>query len=201
MQGLELEVLQRLQWRVHPPTPQTFVKLFLLFLLVEEHEIYELATMLIRLSLTDTFFVPFKSSDIALACVLIAIERFQPEREASSIFSVQNTLLEVQMTQIRACRSRLLMSMPRQKDRATSDARTSSDNRTSSPVSCTTFPNGTNAHIDARKQGRSHGINVQTQSGERERMLWPMRPTLRRSFGTGECWDIRPTRKSNRSIP
>lgn len=143
MEKMEHDVLQRLQWHVHPPTPQTFVKHFLFFLSIEEHEVHDLSQFMVELSVMDYFFVSYKPSEIAIAGVLIAFDRLQPQREAGANFPFNKTLIDVETPQVRACRSRLWMIFSQASDQASNDAVASNGNRTTSPVSCMANPNDT----------------------------------------------------------
>ena len=78
MEKMEYDVLQRLRWRVHPPTPQLFVKHFLSFLSTTEQEIHGLAQFLVELSAVDYFFVSYKPSDVAIAALMNAMQEIYP---------------------------------------------------------------------------------------------------------------------------
>ena len=70
--------LRSLSWYVHPPTPQAFAS-HLVPLLPEiisgfTNEISEMSRFVTELSVFDYFFVPRKSSLVAFASVLVAIE-------------------------------------------------------------------------------------------------------------------------------
>lgn len=76
--AMEEVVLRALQWQVHPPTPLTLVRHFMLILPDEckerklQHEIKELARFLTELSVCDYYFVTKKPSSIAIAAILNA---------------------------------------------------------------------------------------------------------------------------------
>ena len=67
----EVDALQRLQWRLHPPTPQVFISYFFeLYLHSEEHiELKEIALYIVELSVHDYYFVLSKPSVVALAAL------------------------------------------------------------------------------------------------------------------------------------
>ena len=141
MEKMEHDVLQRLQWHVHPPTPQTFVKHFLFFLSIEEHEIHDLSQFMVELSVMDYFFVSYKPSEIAIAGVLIAIDRLVPGRRAQVRFPFDRTLIEIDTPQVQACRSRLLMIYAQANDQVDAVPHASATGRTTSPVSVMANPN------------------------------------------------------------
>jgi len=106
MEKMEYEVLQRLRWHVHPPTAQLFVKHFLFFLSVEEHELHDLAQFMIELSVMDYFFVSYKPSEIAMAALLNSMERLG-YKDNSPINNPVSRFIDVQSPAIFACRERL----------------------------------------------------------------------------------------------
>ena len=108
MEKMEYEVLQRLRWHVHPPTPQVFVKHFLFFLSVEEHEVHDLTQFMIELSVMDYFFVSFKPSEVAVASLLNALERFHPASTQSHL-SLLGQFLDIHSPAVIACRERLAL--------------------------------------------------------------------------------------------
>jgi hypothetical protein len=144
MEKMEHDVLQRLQWHVHPPTPQTFVKHFLFFLSIEEHEVHDLSQFMVELSVMDYFFVSYRPSEIAVAGVLIAIDRLLPERKAQTNFPFNRTLIEIDTPQVQACRTRLLMIFAQANEQAPSNDighHALPSGRTTSPVSVMANPN------------------------------------------------------------
>eukprot|EP00980_Cylindrotheca_fusiformis_P014073 scaffold3674_cov75-Cylindrotheca_fusiformis.AAC.3 len=71
MKLMEYSILQSLQWHVHPPTPQDFVRIYLW----EEQDAsqMELAQFLIELAVMDCFFISYSSSQIATAAVVLVM--------------------------------------------------------------------------------------------------------------------------------
>lgn len=139
MQKMEINVLNRLNWHVHPPTPQTFVKHFLLFLRIEEHDIHDHSQFLVELSVMDYFFVNFKPSDIAIAAVLLATERLRPHSNIRFKFPFDRDLVNIESPEIYACRERLNLIYNQASHQAT-DCRVpqtcnEAAERTTSPVS------------------------------------------------------------------
>lgn len=106
MEKMEYEVLQRLQWHVHPPTAQLFVKHFLFFLSVEEHELHDLAQFMIELSVMDYFFVSYKPSEIAMAALLNSMERLGQKNTSRMNFPITR-FIDINSPAILACRERL----------------------------------------------------------------------------------------------
>lgn len=105
MEKMEYEVLQRLRWHVHPPTAQLFMKHFLFFLSVEEHELHDLAQFMIELSVMDYFFVSYKPSEIAMAALLNSMDRLGKQAPQFKLFV--SRFMEIHSTAIIACRERL----------------------------------------------------------------------------------------------
>lgn len=67
---MEVESLQRLQWRLNPPTPQAFLMHLLeLFPVEEKEEINDIALYTIELSVHDYYLVPAKASTLAFAAI------------------------------------------------------------------------------------------------------------------------------------
>ena len=73
LKAMEFDVLQRLQWLLHPPTPQVFISYFFdLYHTEEKVELKEVALYIVELSVHDYYFVSSKSSAVALAALLNA---------------------------------------------------------------------------------------------------------------------------------
>jgi lipoyl(octanoyl) transferase len=106
MEKMEYEVLQRLRWHVHPPTAQLFVKHFLFFLSVEEHELHDLAQFMIELSVMDYFFVSYKPSEIAMAALLNSMDRLGNNVTSRTNFPITR-FINIHSPAILACRERL----------------------------------------------------------------------------------------------
>ena len=75
MEKMEYDLLQRLQWHVHPPTAPLFLHYLLRFLSVVDHDVRDLAHFQIELSAMNYFFVPYKASEVAAAALLNALEQ------------------------------------------------------------------------------------------------------------------------------
>jgi lipoyl(octanoyl) transferase len=108
MEKMEFDVLNVLGWHVHPPTPQVFVKHFLFFLGIEQHEIHDLSQFMVELSIMDYFFVSYKPSEVALASLLNAVDRLCPHGMAERIsLPFQTKFLDLNSPAVSACRARL----------------------------------------------------------------------------------------------
>jgi hypothetical protein len=75
MEKMERELIDALQWRVHPPTGQVYVNQFLKYLSIDDdhQELQDLASYTIELAVMDYFFISYKNSDIAIAALLNSI--------------------------------------------------------------------------------------------------------------------------------
>ena len=108
----EYDVLSKLQWMVHPPTPQ----LFLQHLLAEfgsckqqatsNEEVRDFALYLIEVSVLDYSFTCYKSSEIALAALLNSMDSVMTK----SLDSQRPVILDdLVMGQLRAHRTNRIM--------------------------------------------------------------------------------------------
>jgi hypothetical protein len=109
MEQMEYEVLQRLRWHVHPPTPQLFVKHFMYFASVEEPELHDLTQFMIELSVMDYFFVNYRSSEVAVASLLNALQCLHHQNGAQRQLSFLTPFLDLNSPGIKACRERLVL--------------------------------------------------------------------------------------------
>jgi hypothetical protein len=106
---MEYDILQRLQWHVHPPTPQLFIKHFLLLLRMERQDIQDLVQFIVELSVMDYFFVCYKPSEVALAALLNAMDEIFPKRSCHFKFPFQSQVIDLQSPPVLACRERLAL--------------------------------------------------------------------------------------------
>ncbi|CAJ1937990.1 unnamed protein product [Cylindrotheca closterium] len=160
----ELELLRRLEWNVHPPTPQYFLESFHeLFLEAleqrhlnepqpmdedpsEKREVLELSHFLVELATMDYFFVLYLPSQMALAALVTSIRRLTPDPRLDPA-----TLLPgyEDSPELRACCNR----MDRLYDRILSEDTTASGRRmpagTSTPNSTSTTP-GSDSPVSVR---------------------------------------------------
>jgi hypothetical protein len=145
MERMENDILQRLQWHVHPPTPQVFVKHFLFFLSTEEQGIQDLSQFMVELSVMDYFFVCYKPSEVALAALLNAMDEIFPQRAGQMQFPFQSQLLDLQSPAVIACRERLALIYAQangcpESSRNHFKDETEPEQRTTSPVSVMAGP-------------------------------------------------------------
>lgn len=111
LEAKELDVLQRLQWQVHPPTPQTFVG-YILQAYFPDVTVRDMATFAVELAVLDYFFVTFKASEIALAGLLqsigtLLLSASLPATSLDSIRALRAQLVPLQNDRVRACQERL----------------------------------------------------------------------------------------------
>jgi hypothetical protein len=147
MEKMEYNILQRLQWHVHPPTPQCFVKHFLFVLSMEDAETHDLAQFMAELSVMDYFFVSYKPSEVAIAALLNAMDRLSSGSTQYMLFTAQTSMFDYDSSNIRACRDRLALIYAQANDQAPIDTSertprkgaTEEVNRTTSPVSVNSF--------------------------------------------------------------
>eukprot|EP00527_Entomoneis_sp_CCMP2396_P002479 CAMPEP_0198153504 /NCGR_PEP_ID=MMETSP1443-20131203/64493_1 /TAXON_ID=186043 /ORGANISM="Entomoneis sp., Strain CCMP2396" /LENGTH=365 /DNA_ID=CAMNT_0043819871 /DNA_START=163 /DNA_END=1260 /DNA_ORIENTATION=+ len=116
---METHILRSLAWKLHPPTASSFVALFLDYFFFNRglklshadcDDIYDVASFFSELAVCDYFFVTMKSSSIALAAILNALEgMFGPENHlAHEVLSVARLLHMAPNAQdLGAARSRL----------------------------------------------------------------------------------------------
>ena len=77
---MEKEILHTLEWKVHPPTPFTFLQYFLMILPADQqldHDTVEAARFHIELAVLDYRCIQQRASRIALAALLNAMEQRQ----------------------------------------------------------------------------------------------------------------------------
>jgi len=76
MQAMEYDVLRQLEWHVHPPTPYTFLSYFMQLSQNQPGaiKVYEMARYFVELSVLDYYFVGKRSSTVAIAALLNAME-------------------------------------------------------------------------------------------------------------------------------
>lgn len=106
---MEQDILFRLDWYVHPPTPFVFLRHYLLLLQGEErhHNIQELAMFYLELSVLDYEFVAYPPSQTAMAAILNAIQDEIP-MQFSHYYSMLSSMLDTNgMKSVPKCRRRL----------------------------------------------------------------------------------------------
>jgi hypothetical protein len=154
MEKMEYDILQRLQWRVHPPTVQLFVMHLSSFLSCgdSQQECHDMAIFLAELSVIDYYFVSYKPSEVALAALLNALHELAPSRlDLVHLFSfpVDQQWLPFSPN-VLACRERLALIYAEGSNRDGDDSPIAtlpatncdsfSQHRTTSPVSVMAAP-------------------------------------------------------------
>ena len=144
MERMELDVLSRLRWHVHPPTPQVFSKDVLSLLLEfgnnegtgdverrreEIHELQDLSEFAIELCAMDYFFVSRKPSEVAIAALWNAADKLSGNHNNNETAAKMAWLLgggfpfaQTQISRffdldspgVRACRDRLAVIYERE---------------------------------------------------------------------------------------
>lgn len=118
MVDMEKEVLETLEWKLHPPTASVFLKHFLLLLEADQdvkHDVIESARFYMELAVLDYKSVQHRSSRIALAALLNAMDQERSAVTPNSCTFVQdrqyNFLLSLiapsERETVDHCRSRL----------------------------------------------------------------------------------------------
>ena len=144
MEEMERDILQRLQWHVHPPTPQQFLKT-ILFLTVNEEddfakELYGLANFQVELAVLDYYFASYKLSEIAMASFLNALDELDPTNKTSCRWTLSHILdgFYVDKANVAACRRRLALIYSENNTASaamhSTSIRGAGDGRTASPV-------------------------------------------------------------------
>ena len=122
MEQMEYDVLQRLQWHVHPPTPQLFVKHFIFLFSVEQHEVNDLAQFMVELSVMDYFFVNHKPSEVAMAALLNSMDRLHPQATYHLDLPFESEHVDLNSSNVQACRERLALIYAQANDESTSSS-------------------------------------------------------------------------------
>ncbi|GKY94207.1 hypothetical protein MPSEU_000386700 [Mayamaea pseudoterrestris] len=117
MAAMEMSILRTLCWHMHPPTSFSFVKHMLLLLpqvsvsMETRHDVLELARFLTELSVIDYYFVMHRTSTIAVAALMIAMEELPGSSRATTNLLVSElakiSLLHGSSEELAACRGRL----------------------------------------------------------------------------------------------
>lgn len=113
----EYDVLKKLEWMVHPPTPQLFLRQLLAeFGCLESQascneEVRDLAVYLIEISVLDYSFSAFKSSEIALAALLNSIDTVMAKSSSfqPNDFSLFDRVRVKRTSRVIECQQRLAL--------------------------------------------------------------------------------------------
>jgi hypothetical protein len=109
MQEMEFDVLKRLKWRVHPPTPQVFVEYF-----APDSVYRKQARYLVELATLDYFFVTYKPSEVAAAALLRAVDVASSDLAFSDKPVLPNHLQDRQDdTRVLDCKHRIALLLPK----------------------------------------------------------------------------------------
>lgn len=162
MEKMEYDILQRLQWHVHPPSPQVFVKHFLFFMSLEDADTHDLAQFMAELSVMDYFFVNYKPSVVAIASIMNAMDRLFPESSGDLNLPIQNEHFDCYSKEVQECRDRLALIYAQANDQGPFDSprkeAAEQMNRTTSPVSVlaanTSHYNNVGSHDNYSYQSR-----------------------------------------------
>ena len=81
---MKLIILRTLSWKLHPPTSKSFLDHLCLFLLPDvklsvKEKMIQQSSFLIEITISDSFFIGKKNSNIALAAILNAIDNLSEE--------------------------------------------------------------------------------------------------------------------------
>lgn len=133
MQAMEMDILVKLNWHVHPPTPYTFLSHFMQLTKPQPSasKVYEMARYFVELSVLDYYFVGKRSSTVAIAALLNAVEDHNNCYDDLSVFIAPG-----QETMVRDCQARLrsLYNVPDQSVFDEAAAHSVNMGRTSSPT-------------------------------------------------------------------
>jgi len=106
---METQLLNSLNWKLHPPTSIAFAVIFLDHFFsstivnvsnTDVDDIYDVSSFLCELAVTDYFFVPMRGSNVAIAAILNALEgMFGPDNHlapqilrSAQLFGIQQDL-------------------------------------------------------------------------------------------------------------
>mmetsp|Transcript_68408 Transcript_68408/g.103150 ORF Transcript_68408/g.103150 Transcript_68408/m.103150 type:complete len:322 (+) Transcript_68408:49-1014(+) len=104
IEEMEIDIMQRLRWHLHPPTPQAFIDLFVNS---ESSEPGDLGNFLVELAAMDYFFVSYKPSEIAAAAVLNATDQLYGGFPSATVSMIVQRLQPFAGPRVQECRTRL----------------------------------------------------------------------------------------------
>jgi hypothetical protein len=118
IEQMELELLDRLQWHVHPPTPHAFLQQFmeLIHIIDDDDDVYERARFLIEESTKESCFLIFSPSNIAAAALWNAMEMLSISTTKIDDLSLPTHHFDVRCTSIQACRIHMSRILDEQDD-------------------------------------------------------------------------------------
>lgn len=106
MKSMEYSILHLLNWHVHPPIPQDFVRIFLSDDGGDDDgddlEALKRAIFITELAVADCFFVPYKPSVVAMAALaMVKRQQWSPSEKLSSV------CFDFDSPEVKACCDRL----------------------------------------------------------------------------------------------
>ena len=148
MEEMENDILQRLQWHVHPPSPQVFVRHFLYLMGIEDTELLDVSQFMVELSVMDYYFVDYKSSEVAIAAVLNALQRRSPadarrpplHNVHPGMMPIPANIFDYDTSKVRECRDRLHLIFMQANGHVPADEGDRTPNKTENEAMRTTSP-------------------------------------------------------------
>eukprot|EP00828_Plagiopyla_frontata_P042553 TRINITY_DN637_c0_g1_i2.p1 TRINITY_DN637_c0_g1~~TRINITY_DN637_c0_g1_i2.p1 ORF type:complete len:281 (+),score=16.91 TRINITY_DN637_c0_g1_i2:101-844(+) len=88
LQKIELEILESLDWQLNIQTPGEYAREFIQYLFEEEDQLKLLDYVddFMDICIANYKFLQFKSSEIALTCIVLIIEQIQTEIQYQAVF-------------------------------------------------------------------------------------------------------------------
>ncbi|CAJ1892776.1 unnamed protein product [Cylindrotheca closterium] len=142
MESMEYEILDALQWQVHPPTEQIFIAHFMSAMPPCDSRVQRLSLYLAELSLLDSFFASYRTSETAYAALLFSRGRVLHNEETPFSLKLSQSRhhdYDIHNPRIRECYERLSdLFRNSEVESAAESANDNEDNgRVASPVSVT----------------------------------------------------------------
>ncbi|GMI17994.1 hypothetical protein TrLO_g9055 [Triparma laevis f. longispina] len=120
LKSMEKAMLRHLKWHLHPPTPPSFVRIFLQYLPRDEGDedriitsILELSEWNCELSVCEYYFINFKPSVVAISSILNAFDRSHTPPSGENVKKFVKSVNEVlhfptESAEIQKCRDALM---------------------------------------------------------------------------------------------
>jgi len=137
--GMEALILNTLNFHMHPPTPQTIVSQLLHMFPnhidpLSLRDLVEHSNFLIEVSVTDSFFMTRKSSSIAVASLLVAMNNdpyiSQDDRKTAMESVRQITNIDFHSIEVEECRTKLVVLYSERFDEEIADHHTEHNGHT-----------------------------------------------------------------------
>lgn len=120
MEQMEVAILQRLQWHVHPPTPLVFMKLYFDIISLKDDDVYQRAKCYVEAGATNyDQSVKFKPSEIALAALISGMEETNAPLHPLSCLDdipVVKDIFSVFSVRVASCRNQMDRRNKRESD-------------------------------------------------------------------------------------